>query len=365
MRAGATLGARLARAWARRVEEGPGALAAAGAGYRGVLGLRDWLYARGVLRCRRVPCPVIAVGNLTVGGTGKTPATALAARTLAGLGRRPVVVSRGYGRRSRGVQVVADTVAIRLDPREAGDEPFLLARRLPGVPVVVGASRYEAARAAVERFGATAIVLDDGFQHRTLAKDLEVVMVRARRPWGNGRLLPAGPLREPLSALARADLVVVLGAAHPAEAGEVADAVRRWAPSVPLLGARYEVVECWRAGGMEPIARGALAGRRLLAFAGIAWPAAFAATLEEIGVAPAGLQTFRDHHWYTAADLVALDARAGAIGADGLVTTEKDWVRLARLAPPRRPLYVVGVALTLTWGEAIWREALARACSVA
>src|SRR5207247_3802060 len=127
----------------------------------------------------------------------------------------------------------ASASAIRLEAYEGGDEPFLLARRLPGVPVVVGAHRYEAGRHAVEKFGVTAIVLDDGFQHRTLAKDLEIVMARARRPWGNGRLLPAGPLREPLGSLARADLVVAAGALDLDDAREVVDAVDEHAPRVP------------------------------------------------------------------------------------------------------------------------------------
>jgi tetraacyldisaccharide 4'-kinase len=157
-------------------------LAVAGHGYRGLLGTREWLYARGVLRCRRLGCPVVSIGNLTVGGTGKTPAAELAVRTLLDLGRRPAVVSRGYGRRTHGVQIVADAASIRLDPEEGGDEPFVLARRLPGVPVVVGANRYEAARCALERFGADAIVLDDGFQHRTLAKDVAARAALRARP---------------------------------------------------------------------------------------------------------------------------------------------------------------------------------------
>src|SRR5206468_1427610 len=146
------------------------------------------LVARGMLKGRGLGVPVVSVGNLTVGGTGKTPAVELAVRTLMELGHRPAVVSRGYGRRGHGIQVVADAASIRLDADEGGDEPFLLARRLPGVPVVVGAHRYEAGRHAVERFGVSAIVLDDGFQHRTLAKDLEIVMARARAPWGSARL---------------------------------------------------------------------------------------------------------------------------------------------------------------------------------
>lgn len=355
---------RLARGWEEGFRPGPARLlAVVGGGYRGLLGARDWLYARGVLRSRRLACPVISVGNLTVGGTGKTPAVELVVRTLAELGCRPAVVSRGYGRRTHGVEIVADMASIRLDAEDAGDEPFLLARRLPGVPVVVGGNRYEAARRAVDRFGATVIVLDDGFQHRTLRKDLEIVMARARRPWGNGRLLPGGPLREGLEALRRADLVVATGAARPEDAAEVVEAVSAYAPGVPVLAARYAPVECWEAGGMRPVSLARLRGARLLAFAGIATPAAFAETLAEAGVVVGELVRFADHHWYTPDDMAALEARAASQGLDALVTTEKDWVRLRRLAAAVRPLYVLTVGLALLSGDDAWRGALEGACS--
>jgi tetraacyldisaccharide 4'-kinase len=336
-------------------------LGVAGAGYRGLLRTREWMYARGVLRGRALQCPVVSIGNLTVGGTGKTPAVVLAARTLLARGYRPAIASRGYGRRSRGVQVVSDPAGIRLEPEEAGDEPFLLARRLPGVPVVVGGSRYDAGRTAVERFGSTALVLDDAFQHRTLRKDVEIVMARARRPWGNGCVLPAGPLREPLAALARADLVVATGARGREDLAEVAAATGRYAPGMPLVAAAYAPAECRDAASMQPVALGALQDSRPLAFAGIAAPAAFQTTLEEAGVVPAGLVTFPDHHWYTTDDLLRLDRRARELGAGALVTTEKDWSRLRRLAPPR-PLYVLGVELVLGAGAHEWDAAFDRAC---
>jgi tetraacyldisaccharide 4'-kinase len=332
-------------------------LSVAAGGYRGLLGTRDWLYACGVLKSHRLGCPVVSVGNLTVGGTGKTPAVELAVRTLIELGHRPAVVSRGYGRRTHGIQIVADAASIRLDAEEGGDEPFLLARRLPGVPVVVGSHRYEAGRHAIARFGVTAIVLDDGFQHRTLAKDVEIVMARARAPWGNGRLLPGGPLREPLSALARAALIVVTGARGPDDVAEVADAARRHAPGTPVLAARHVPTECWEVGSMKEHPLGSLLGKRLFAFAGIGSPDGFRKTLEETGVSEAGFARFADHHWYTREELRDLDAAAAARGADGLVTTEKDWVRLRRLPVTKRPIYALGVRLVLLSGEAEWRAA--------
>jgi tetraacyldisaccharide 4'-kinase len=353
---------RVVDAWQRGV--GPTTarvLDVAAGGYRGLLGTREWLYARGLLKCRRLGCPVISVGNLTVGGTGKTPGVELAVRTLMELGHHPAVVSRGYGRDTRGVQVVADAASIRLEADAGGDEPFLLARRLPGVPVVVGGNRYEAGRRALERFGVTAIVLDDGFQHRTVVKDAEIVMARARAPWGNGRLLPRGPLREPLASLARADLVVATGARDPGDVAEVAEAVRRHAPGTPVLAARHAPTECWEAGPMKYHPVTILRGRRLLAFAGIAAPDGFWRTLADLGVEQAGAVRFGDHHRYTREDLKDLDARVRAADAEALVTTEKDWVRLRTLPPPTRPLYVIGVRLELLSGEAEWRAVLARA----
>jgi tetraacyldisaccharide 4'-kinase len=338
-------------------------LSVAAGGYRGLLGTRDWLYALGLLKCRRLDCPVVSIGNLTVGGTGKTPAVELAVRTLIELGYRPAVLSRGYGRHTHGVQIVADAASIRLDAEEGGDEPFLLARRLPGVPVVVGGNRYAAGRDAIARFGVTAIVLDDGFQHRTLAKDVEIVMARARGPWGNGRLLPGGPLREPLSALRRAHLIVVTGAASADDVAEAAEAARRYAPRAPLLAARHVPTECWEVGTMKYQPVETLLGKRLFGFAGIGSPDGFRDTLKETGVIEAGFQRFGDHHWYTREELRRLDAAAAARGADGLVTTEKDWVRLRRLPVPKRPIYVIAVRLALLSGENEWRAAFERGAS--
>ena len=331
-------------------------LRAAAAAYGGLVGTRRWLYGRGVLRPRPVSCPVVSVGNLTVGGTGKTPAVELAVRTLAEHGHRAAVVSRGYGRKTRGIHVVADAASIRLDPEESGDEPFLLARRLPGVPVVVGADRWAASRVAMETCGATAIVLDDGFQQQTLEASLQIVMARARRPWGNGRLLPAGPLREPLRALARAHLVVATGSGL-VSVDEVGAAAARYAPHAPVLTATLEPVACWEARRMEPVPLTRLEGARVVPFAGIAAPAAFAATLRELGVA-GELVVFPDHHWYTAEDVRALNDRATREGA--LVTTEKDWVRLRGRLGAGPPLYVVSVALRITSGADHWRRAFER-----
>jgi len=335
-------------------------LSAATAGYRGLLEARERLYRWGVLRSRRLPCPVISIGNLTLGGTGKTPAVELAVLTLQECGVRPGVVSRGYGRRSTGVQVVADGSGLRMHPHEAGDEPFLLARRLPGVPVVVGESRYEAGRRCLESFGVQALVLDDAFQHRTIEKDLEIVLVAGRSPWGNGHLFPRGPLREPLSAFGRAHLVVVTNPDREGLAA-VAEVLGRHNQRAPIVVAEYVPVECFEVADPTPYAQArapdVLTGRRLLAFAGIARPEGFRRTVERLGVSLAGLVEFPDHHWYGAEDLAAVVSQAERSGAEGLVTTEKDYVRLSAAALGILPIWVLSVRLEITEGQARWREA--------
>jgi tetraacyldisaccharide 4'-kinase len=351
-------------AWLRRAweEETPRALAAAlgvlSVGYRAALLARGWLYDTRLLSTGRLPCPVVSLGNVTVGGSGKTPLAELAALTLVALGAAPVVVSRGYGRATRGVQVVADRQGVRLGARAAGDEPLLLAERLPGIPVIVGENRFEAGRHAVEAHGASVIVLDDGFQNRTISKNLEILAVSARAPWGNGRLFPRGQLRESLSSLRRSHLVVVTNPSGDDEVDAITRTLRLQDSPAPVVTARYEALEARRAvdGARLPLSE--LRGRRLLGFGGLASPRSFMETLRGLGVLLAGFVEFGDHHWYGEADLAEVTRRAGLAGAEGLITTEKDAVRLRELALPRLPLWVLTVQMVLASGQAAWVEAL-------
>ena len=333
--------------------------------YRAAIALRDRAYRLGVLPTGRLPCPVISVGNLTLGGTGKTPTVELVARTLQELGAAPAVLSRGYGRTTRGVQVVADRDAILAEAHAGGDEPRLLAERLPGVPVVVGENRYEAGRVAVERCGATALVLDDGFQHRTLAKDLEILVVSGRAPWGNARVFPRGMLREPLAGLRRAHAVLVTNPAGPETVAEVTATVRRHHATAPVLTARYELQDASEPLRGRRIPVRELAGRRLLAFAGLGSPEGFADTVDATGIRRVGFVEFPDHHWFTPGDVAELARDARAAGAQGLVTTEKDWVRMRELPPPPLPLWVLPVRLVIETGLETWRRLIASVLSPA
>ena len=334
-------------------------------GYRVALGIRERAYQWQVLSTGRLACPVISVGNITLGGSGKTPMVELLALSLRELGAQPAILSRGYGRKTRGVHVVADQDGVKLGPREAGDEPVLLAERLPGIPVIVGENRFEAGRVAVQACGATAVLLDDGFQHRTLHKNLEVLVVNGRSPWGNERLFPRGMLREPLSALRRADVVVITNPGDASDVQAAAGTIRRYNERAPVLAGAYEVVEARRIGTDTRVAAGGLEGRRLLAFAGLGSPRGFAETLTASGVNLAGLVEYPDHHWFAESELGELARQAQAIGADGLVTTEKDWVRLRGLGLPTLPLWVVAVRLRIESGFNTLLQTLGRTLDAA
>ena len=294
--------------------------------------LRIQVYLRGWASVKRLPCRVISVGNLTLGGTGKTPTVEAIATLLRQHGYHVGVLSRGYGGRGReATAIVSDGARRLLPPEVAGDEPVLLAEHLAGVPVVVGRDRYAAGMLAVERFGVDVLLLDDGFQHLQLARDLEILLLDAARPFGSGRLFPRGNLRERPSALARADVIVFT----------------RWEPGIPVppsaLSCAHPLPPSFRSchepcglralpdGRVLPLA--ALDGRRVLAFCGIGGPESFRRTLHRLGAVVVAFVTFPDHHPYTHSELADLIRAAEDHGAEVLVTTEKDSMRLRRLQP--------------------------------
>jgi tetraacyldisaccharide 4'-kinase len=291
-------------------------------GYGAAIRLRNGWYDRG-LGVHRVGIPVISVGNLTVGGTGKTPLVAWLAARLVERRRRPAVVSRGYrGRAGRGPLVVSDGSGPRSSVAVCGDEPFLLARSLVGVPVVVGSDRVAGAEAA-HHLGADVILLDDGFQHRRLARDLDLVLLDSSNPFGNDALLPAGLLREPPAALARADVVVVTRSSGQERFTVIEQAVRHHNPRAPLVRAGHRALGFFDRHG-RAVAPPSLA----LAFCAIGNPSRFRSDLEGAGVRVARFETRRDHDRFSDAEVLGFADWAAAHGT-GLVTTEKDWVRFA------------------------------------
>jgi len=303
--------------------------------YGAGMAFRNALYDGGLLTAERIPARVVSVGNLVVGGTGKTPTALWLAHELSARGRRVGIVARGYRKTRPGVVVVGERGVPLVSPDEGGDEAVLLASRFAG-PVVVGERRAEAAALACARFGLDTIVLDDGFQHRALARDADLVLLPPDEP--APRLLPAGPAREPLRALARARAVLVVGDTT--------------APLPPLPAG----LRCFRGrleptalvgplGEQEPLAT--LAGRRVRPVTGIARPERLLAVLERLGAEPAAPLVWPDHHRYDAADAARI-----AASDDLVVTTEKDLVKLAAW-PALAGIRALQVALRVDDGAAL------------
>lgn len=291
-----------------------------------VLRLRSAAYRRGVFRSRSLPRPVVSIGNITVGGTGKTPITALVARFLLARGVKVAVLSRGYSGKLEGkAAVVSDGSRILLTAEECGDEPFLLASTVPGLAVVIGADRYAAGQLALQTCSPDLFLLDDGFQHLRLRRDLDILLLDAVRPFGNGWCLPAGLLREPRQAATRADLVIFTRCPR----GETPISPL---PDKPLCRAWYELdVLCPLTGG-SPIRLDNLRGRKVAAFCGIAEPDYFFASLRGAGLSLAATHAYRDHEPYDTERIAELEAFIAASGAEFVLTTEKDGVKLGRLA---------------------------------
>jgi tetraacyldisaccharide 4'-kinase len=325
-------------------------LCGAGWFYGLAMGLRRALYDRGLLAAHRAPVPVISVGNLTVGGTGKTPLVDYLLKLMQNRGYRVAVVSRGYGGRGAGrVGVVCAGLGPLLPAETCGDEPYLLARRNPSSLVVVAPCRADGVRHAVENLAADLIILDDGFQHLAVARDLDIVLLDARRPLGNGRLLPAGILREHPDALKRAGLMILTRSEGVEPSPLKLDC--------PLIRCRHRLAsEAVDLSGVTMPLSG-LRAKRGVAFAGIADPENFFAAL-----AAAGLQLLRtiplfDHEAYDGATL-AMIAEASR-DADFLVTTEKDGVKLSHLHWPV-PCYQVPMTLEFfDEGSLLLEQALA------
>ena len=287
--------------------------------YAAGVGVRNGLYERGTLHAQRLQAPVVSVGSISVGGAGKTPFVMMLGEMLKQRGIAFNVLSRGYGRKSKGVRLVDPTGSAE----EFGDEPLLIARNL-GVPVIVGEDRYAAGQFAEEKFGLQPHLLDDGFQHRRLARDFDIALVTQRDL--HDTLLPSGRLREPLASLARASALVLVDDAS-AEGLPVRPGQLVWRAKRSLIGPETS----------EPY----------FAFCGIARPQVFFTNLAEAGVKVTGTRSFRDHHAYTAQDVEALYRQGQQSGAQAFVTTAKDEVNLADLAERLKPLYVLPVRMSI------------------
>lgn len=318
-----------------------------------VMWLRAWCYRRGVCKARRLPRPVISVGNLTVGGTGKTPVTAWIALQLLEQGLKVAVLSRGYGGSLEGqVAVVADGRKLLLTPDQCGDEPYLLASTIPGLMVVIGSDRYRAGQLAIERLSPDVILLDDGYQHMRLHRDLNILLMDCRRPLGNGRVLPAGPLREPASARQRANVVVYTRCA-------AADAPAAFDHQLPQCFARHRIASFHRLSDDAELRPEQLQVGKVAAFAGIADPQGFFDGLRQRGIELSATLVLADHEAYGATTQTQVEALLQQTTAEWLLTTEKDGVKLRQLAPDWLPRVVTARLELVFDDDSALREAVA------
>ncbi len=323
-----------------------GLLSALSVGYRSGVAVRNWLYDHGFKGMYRAGLPVVSVGNITTGGTGKTPLVAYLARWLWRHGIRPVVLSRGYGGGRDG---------------KLNDEGQVLKRLAPSAVQLQGRDRVALAQYAEEHFAPAVLLLDDGFQHRRLHRDLDIVVVDATNPFGHGALLPRGLLREPATALRRADFVVLTRGEQVTTRRrfELRQQLSRLSGNKPLVEAAVEPLGWVPAGGGPHLAVAEVKQyRRVLAFCGIGNPRAFFQQLEEIGCRVVEKVVFPDHYRYGRADLTHLARLASDVSADCAVTTEKDLVKLPPRALGELPLYALRIELRLGSGAKLLHAAL-------
>ena len=340
--------------------------------FAAIVGIRDFLYKTAVLRRFPLGVQVISIGNVTAGGTGKTPVTELFARTLAARGRKVAILSRGYRRKEAPLWrriftqvvepplVVSDGRRLLLDSTVGGDEPYMLASNLPGVAVVVDRNRVKAGRYAVKRLGCDTIILDDGFQYKKLRHSTEVVLVDSTNPFGNGHMLPRGILREPVRHLKRADIIFLTKCRGDVSA--VRDEVRAY-------NRRAEIVECNHAPSVlkdvwsrEEFPLAWLAGKTVCTLSGIASPKGFENSLRHLGAKVVWCERYADHHRYDSSEILYALNRTADMGADALVTTEKDAVRFPRFeTTPVKCLYL-RIVIEILAGDESFVQIIDRIC---
>jgi tetraacyldisaccharide 4'-kinase len=312
--------------------------------YSALMRMRSGMYRNGLLKSVRLPVPVISVGNLTMGGTGKTPLIRYIAEILQKIGYVPAIISRGYGgQANRRVNTVSDGTTLLLDARQAGDEPRLLAESLPGIPVVTGRHRIYPCLYAIEHLDADILLLDDGFQHMAVVRDLDLVLFNASTPAAGLRVFPGGLLREPLSALSRADAFILTGSTGliTTDTGEIADFLRAHFSETPIIPSMYTPSACRLNGSVVPWESLPVP---LYGFCGIAEPSRFLHTLNSCDLQLNGFSALKDHEPYSIEIIKKISHSARTSGAKGLITTEKDRVKLS---PDSFPLPLYDLSMTV------------------
>ena len=336
---------------------------------------RVFLYRVGVLRRKTLGCVILSVGNLTVGGTGKTPVVEMLARSLAQGGRRVAVLSRGYKREKQFCLrrwwntrfqyqpgIVSDGHSVRMESAEAGDEPFMLAKNLAGVAVLVDKNRVKSGSYAIEKMGADTLILDDGFQYMPLGRRVDIVLVDSTNPFGNERMLPRGLLREPIKNIGRADMIF-LTKSDGANANPIVERIRAANPKAPIVECQHDpkhLVEV-ATGSVKPL--DFLRGKRVAAVTAIASPEGFEKALKHLGAELVLSRRFPDHHRFTERDLTEAIKEGARNKIEAILTTEKDAVRFPPLEKKNVPVYYLRVEIRIRSGLADFKDCIARVCN--
>lgn len=340
--------------------------------FAAVVSIRYFLYKTGFLRRFPLGIQVISIGNVTAGGTGKTPVTEIFARTLAAEGRKVAILSRGYRRKEAPLLkrlftqvvepplVVSDGKHVLLDSETGGDEPYMLASNLPGVAVVVDRNRVKAGRYAIKRLGCDTIILDDGFQYQKLKHSIEVVLVDSTNPFGNGNMLPRGILREPARHLKRADIIFLTKCRG--DVSSVREEIRKYNKTAEIVECNHTPKVLKDVWSREEYPLTWLGGKTACTLSGIASPKGFENSLRRLGAKVVWCERYADHHRYASSEILYALNRSADMGADALVTTEKDAVRFPRFeTSPVRCLYL-RIAIEILNGAENFDAIIKRIC---
>lgn len=303
--------------------------------YRGIVGVRNFLYDTGIFQTKKLDCKVISVGNITMGGTGKTPMVIMLANLLKEKGFTPAVLSRGYrGRKKDPVNIVSNGEYILMSSEEAGDEPVLIAKEVINVPVLSGKRRQVTGKYAIDHYDADVLILDDAFQHRALSRDIDIVLLDGQRPFGNGFTIPRGSLREPATALRRADIIVLTGTEGNDDIARTNDFISQHPAVTRSLSDKMIFSACrkprdlirGRVGTVFPLEY--LRDKKIVAFAGIAEPEYFRKTIQSVGGDVVRFIAFPDHYLYESQDIIKIRDALRESEAHMILTTEKDGTKL-------------------------------------
>ena len=348
--------------------------------YRMAIQFRLWMYDKRVIRNRALGCLVVSIGNVSCGGTGKTPVVEVFARTLSNNGRKVAILSRGYRSKKRSLwfrmmhmfrsqelvippKIVSDGKNLLLESDYAGDEPYMLASNLENVAVLVDKDRVKSGIYAIENFNADVIILDDGFQYLMLKPHINIVLVDSTDPFGNGHVLPRGILREPIKNIRRADYIFLTKSDGSHKLHHLKNFLRRHTRRAEIIECCHKpkyLVKLFSNRESEPLEK--LKGAKVAALSAIACPASFEGFLEELGATLVWKDHYADHHRYTKQEILDFVNQAKAAGADFIVTTEKDAVRIPPLGRCDVPLYYLRIQIDILSGQESFDQCISRIC---